>query len=49
MARRDTLDLSRYKAEFLADMVYTMVEQLEAMEDLWDDVINIINTLTILL
>ena len=43
MARRDTFDLTRYKADFLADMVDTVVEQLEAMEDLWDDVINIIN------
>ena len=43
MARRDNFDLSHYEADLLADMVDTMVEQLEAMEDLWDDVIGIIN------
>ena len=43
VAGRDGFDLSRYEAELLDDMVGTMVEQVEAMEDLWDDIIKIIH------
>ena len=43
MAGRDGFDLSRYEAELLDDMVGTMVEQVEAMEDLWDDIIDIVH------
>ena len=41
VAGRDGFDLSCKEAEHLYDMVGIMVDQMEAMEDLWDDIIEI--------
>ena len=41
MAGREGFDLSRNEAEQLDDMVEVIIEQVEAMEDLWDDIIEI--------
>ena len=40
VAGRDGFDLSRHEAELLDDKVGIMVEQVEAMEELWDDVVH---------
>jgi hypothetical protein len=42
-AGREGFDLSRNKAEHLDDMVGVMVDQFDAMEDLWDDIIEIVH------
>ena len=41
VAGREGFDLSRNEAEQLDDMVEVIIEQVEAMEDLWDDIIEI--------
>ena len=38
MAKQNSFDLPAMKAEELNDMVATMVEQLEEVEDLWSEV-----------
>ena len=43
MARQDGFDLSRHKAELLDDKVGAMVEQVEAMEELWDAIMDVIH------
>ena len=43
MAGRKGFDLSRQEAEHLDDMIAVMVDQFEAMEDLWEDIIKIIS------
>jgi hypothetical protein len=43
MAGRKGFDLSRQEAEHLDDMINVMVDQFEAMEDLWEDIIEIIS------
>ena len=41
MAGREGFDLSCNAAKQLDDIVGVIVEQVEAMEDLWDDIIEI--------
>jgi hypothetical protein len=36
-------DLSRQEAEHLDDMIEAMIDKFEAMEDLWEDIIEIVN------
>jgi hypothetical protein len=43
MAGRKGFDLSRKEAEHLDDMIGVMVDQFDAMEDLWEDIIEIVN------
>jgi hypothetical protein len=43
MAGRKGFDLSRKEAEHLDDMIGVMVDQIDAMEDLWEDIIEIVN------
>ena len=41
MARQDSFDLPASKADELNDMVAAMIEQLEEVEDLWNEVADI--------
>ena len=41
MARQDSFDLPASKADKLNDMVAAMIEQLEEVEDLWNEVADI--------
>ncbi len=43
MAGRKGFDLSRKEAEHPDDMIAVMVDQFEAMEDLWEDIIEIVS------
>ena len=43
VSEREGFDLSRNEAEHLDDMMGIMVDQMDAMEDLWDDIIEIVH------
>ena len=41
MAKHDSFDLFTQEADILANMVDTMMEQTEAMQDLWSDIVEV--------